>query len=475
MRVGSPEDYPAWPLAAVGLPRPVSTYNVSNSWSATTRPSFTTSPARGRTRVHDECSKARLPAGSTTPASRRVYESDETAVYPCYCCGLGVGVTIGGRAYLLRPQCDDATRSGSGGRNGGGVARRVRQSVQRALFRAAGQGPARSRTHSTRQPDRRRSRRDRVHQRWNRSRRDGASRRGGSPRIDGPAAPRHDADRARGCTPDGQGAGAPRLDGLFRRNDRQRRRRTHGARGGPHRGHVHRLRDARQQRDRDPAAHPDPGRPRASARRAVPHRRGAERRQGAGGCPEPGRGHVVALRAQVPRAKRRRSPVGPPGDSPGATGGGWPAGAESPRRHGERARSRRRRSRRRPRTHPAGACRRHGAAPQSPRGRDSCADTRHDRQRSARPACPQHHERGVRRRRSRVTAHRPRSRGRGGVHRICLFVRHARAVPRAQGDGPSPPSNDRTPSDSVSGTTTRPRRSTGSWNCSPVSSSGCGR
>ena len=153
-----------------------------------------------------------------------------------------------------------------------------------------------------------------------------------------------------------------------------------------------------------------------------------------------------------------------------------PAGTESSRRHGERAGASSAPSRRRSRARPDGD--------ESPR--DSarsaigsktrfCARSPARPSTARRPARAEHHEYRLRRHRSRVAADRARSRGRRGVDRLRLLVRHARTVARAEGDGPSRSIERPTPSDSVSGTTTRPRRSTGSWRCSPASSSGCGR
>ena len=79
----------------------------------------------------------------------------------------------------------------------------------------------------------------------------------------------------------------------------------------------------------------------------------------------------------------------------------------------------------------------------------------------------------LRRHRGRVAAHRARSRGHRGLDRLGVLVRHARAVARAQGDGPPTRTTRRTPSASASAPATPPRRSSASSRCCRRWSSAC--
>ena len=114
---------------------------------------------------------------------------------------------------LLRPQRHDPARRG--GRRGGRARppRRFRQSLERPLLRPAGEGPARRGAVVGGRPHRRRACRGRLHERRDRVRQPGDSRRRGGARRDGTPSPHNEQHRARSRAQHRQGAVAPRVVG----------------------------------------------------------------------------------------------------------------------------------------------------------------------------------------------------------------------------------------------------------------------
>ena len=185
------------------------------------------------------------------------------------CCLVVLLLRVSGDAMIeptvstvLRSQCDDAGGPGSGGRDGGGVGLDIRQCVQRPRLRPARQGRHRRRQNECRDADWGRAGRGCLHRRRHRSGQLRPPRRRRSARGARPQAPCHQHDRARSRPQHVPASRAPRSRLGHRAGDHRRRGHTAALEGVAHCGDRHRLRDARQQRDRHNPAGRRPGRDR---------------------------------------------------------------------------------------------------------------------------------------------------------------------------------------------------------------------
>ncbi len=244
-------------------------------------------------------------------------------------------------AHLLRLQRDDPARSGGGRRRRFRDSGSLRQRVERAFLRAAGQGRRGQRAFGARLAPWRRSVRDRVHLRRHRVGQLRDSRRRRRARA-GQAAPSHrERDRARGGVEHAEGAGAARMAHHAPAARGVGHRVARPAARGDDRRHGARLGHARQQRDRHDSARGGAGRHRARARCPDAHRRGAVSRQDPGGRARAWRGPALALRAQVQRPEGCRRAVDQARHPPPALSDRRQARAQPPCRHRERAGARR--------------------------------------------------------------------------------------------------------------------------------------
>ena len=213
-------------------------------------------------------------------------------------------------ACLLRPQRDDPARPRrSSTRWSRALARRLRQRVERASLRPAGQG-ARSTTRGSAVAALIGADPSEIVFTSGGTEADNFAIRGAAEALE-PTGRRHliaSAHRARGGAQHAQGARPARLahHAPAGRCDRHRRRPTRCATAIDRR-HGARVGDAREQRDRHDSADRRAGGDRARARRADAHRRGAVGRQDSGG--RRARSASICCRCRRTSSTARRAPA----------------------------------------------------------------------------------------------------------------------------------------------------------------------